>query len=92
MKRGGQHPEWDEEVRFQLLEEEEDVSKQVPPGEAPPLPPPKNGKGPRNIKGGNAMKLQCYADDPRDPELIGETSVDLMEVLTKGETDGTLML
>lgn len=34
------------------------------------------------------MKLACYADDPREPELIGETEVDLTEVLTKGETDG----
>ncbi|KAF7981613.1 hypothetical protein HWV62_32684 [Athelia sp. TMB] len=87
VKRGGQHPEWDEEVRFQLLEEEEDVSKQVAAGEAPPPLPPKNGKGPRNIKGGNSMKIQCFADDPREPELIGETMVDLTEALTKGETD-----
>lgn len=92
VKRGGQHPEWDEEVRFQLLEEEEDLSKQIAAGDAPPALPPKNGKGPRNIKGGNAMKLQCFADDPRDPELIGETSVDLTEALTKGETDGAFML
>jgi hypothetical protein len=34
------------------------------------------------------MKIACFADDARDPTLIGETSVDLTEVLTKGETDG----
>lgn len=34
------------------------------------------------------MKLACYADDPREPDLIGECNVDLSEVLTKGETDG----
>ena len=34
------------------------------------------------------MTIACYADDPREPELIGETEVDLTEVLTKGETDG----
>lgn len=34
------------------------------------------------------MALACYADDPREPELIGEAQVDLTEVLTKGETDG----
>jgi hypothetical protein len=34
------------------------------------------------------MKLSCYADDPREPDLIGQTDVDLTEVLTKGETDG----
>ena len=38
------------------------------------------------------MKLACYADDPREPELIGETDVDLTEVLTKGETDGQFCL
>lgn len=34
------------------------------------------------------MALACYADDPREPDLIGESKVDLTEVLTKGETDG----
>ncbi len=34
------------------------------------------------------MKLACYADDSREPDLIGESKVDLTEVLTKGETDG----
>lgn len=34
------------------------------------------------------MVVACYADDPKEPELIGETIVDLTEVLTKGETDG----
>ena len=38
------------------------------------------------------MKIACFADDARDPTPIGETSVDLTEVLTKGETDGTLIL
>ena len=54
----------------------------------PPPPPPKDGKKAKSIKGGKTMKLACYADDPREPELIGETDVDLTEVLTKGETDG----
>jgi hypothetical protein len=34
------------------------------------------------------MALACFAAD-KEPELIGETMVDLNEVLTKGETDGT---
>jgi len=34
------------------------------------------------------MRLLCYADDPREPELIGEAVVDLSEALKKGETDG----
>jgi len=34
------------------------------------------------------MKVACFADDLRDPIPIGETNVDLTEVLTTGETDG----
>lgn len=34
------------------------------------------------------MAVACYAEDPREPDLIGESKVDLTEVLTKGETDG----
>jgi hypothetical protein len=87
IKRGGQHPEWDEEVRFTLFDG--DDSWRTSDDEAtPPPPPPKNEKGSRNIKGGNIMMLSCWADDAREPDLIGEASVDLTEVLTKGETDG----
>ena len=90
IKRGGQHPEWDEEVRFSLLEDSEDERDKAANGDGTPPPlPPKNAKEPRKIKGGTSMKIQCFADDPREPDLIGETTVDLTEVLTKGETDGT---
>ena len=34
------------------------------------------------------MKVACFADDPREPDFIGEADVDLTEALTKGETDG----
>ena len=34
------------------------------------------------------MRLACYADDPREPELVGEVMINLKDVLTKGETDG----
>lgn len=34
------------------------------------------------------MHLCCFADDPREPDLIGDCKVDLTEVFTKGETDG----
>ncbi|OBZ76196.1 Ingression protein fic1 [Grifola frondosa] len=71
IRRGGQHPEWDEEIRFTLLEDDQDE-----------LP-----RGPPKIKGGKIMAVSCYAEDPRDPDLIGEAKVDLTEVLTKGETD-----
>ncbi|KAJ6599251.1 hypothetical protein DFH09DRAFT_1389567 [Mycena vulgaris] len=81
VKRGGQHPEWDEEIRFTLYEDDAVASN----GQAPPPPPPKDGK--KTIKGGSVMKLSCFADDPREPDLIGQADVDLTEVLTKGETD-----
>lgn len=86
IRRGGQHPEWDEEFRFTIRE---DVETEVARGsDTPPPLPPKKFKGPKKIKGGSSMKLQCYADDAREPDFIGETLVDLTEALTKGETDG----
>lgn len=89
IRRGGQHPEWDEEIRFTLFEDAGDVLDRTTNGDrTPPLPPPKDEKGPKKIKGGKIMKLSCFADDPREPDLIGEADVDLTEVLTQGETDG----
>lgn len=92
VKRGGQHPEWDEEVRFTLYEDVEDeLQRTAHGGGTPPPPPPKGDKEKvhqKKIKGGKILKVSCYADDPREPDLIGETTVDLTEVLTKGETDG----
>lgn len=93
IRRGGQHPEWDEEVRFTLFEDPDAEPAPLVNGDGtPPPPPPKsNGKEPPKIKGGRSMALACYADDPREPDLIGETNVDLTEALTKGETDGELL-
>ncbi|KAF8639740.1 hypothetical protein AX17_001002 [Amanita inopinata Kibby_2008] len=87
IKRGGQHPEWDEEIRFTLFEDTEDTSEQSAQKNSTPPPPPKNVRRPKNIRGGRAMKVACFADDPREPDFIGEADVDLTEVLTKGETD-----
>ncbi|KAF8623430.1 hypothetical protein AX15_006372 [Amanita polypyramis BW_CC] len=88
IKRGGQHPEWDEEIRFTLLEDKEDTSDQMTQrGDSPLHPPPKSSRGPKKIKGGRTMKVACFADDSREPDFIGEADVDLTEVLTKGETD-----
>jgi hypothetical protein len=86
IRRGGQHPEWDEEIRFTVYEDSDDLSTSDD-GSPPPLPP-KAGRGPKKIQGGEQMALACFAAD-KEPELIGETMVDLNEVLTKGETDGT---
>lgn len=91
IKRGGQHPEWDEEIRFTLYEDTDDVLARTARGDGTPPPlPPKDNKKTLNVKGGKTMKVACYADDPREPDLIGECEVDLTEVLTKGETDGML--
>jgi len=88
-KRGGQHPEWDQELRFTLFEEIEDgYGRPTDDDGSPPPLPPKNPKGPPSLAGGKFMKIACFADDARDPTQIGETNVDLTEVLTKGETDG----
>ncbi|KDQ07492.1 hypothetical protein BOTBODRAFT_192411 [Botryobasidium botryosum FD-172 SS1] len=85
VKRGGQHPVWDEELRFALFEDlEEELKKGT---DAPPPVPPKAGSNVKSVKGGKSMTLKCYADDPREPDLIGEVMVDLTEVLTTGETD-----
>lgn len=34
------------------------------------------------------LKIACYADDPREPELIGEAELDYSDTLKKGEFDG----
>ena len=86
IRRGGQHPEWDEEIRFTIYEDSDALSASDD-GSPPPLPP-KAGRGPKKIQGGEKMALACFAAD-KEPELIGETMVDLNEALTKGETDGT---
>ncbi|TFL00564.1 hypothetical protein BDV98DRAFT_569216 [Pterulicium gracile] len=90
IKKGGQHPEWDEEVRFSIYAADVNDDFEIVPhpnGSAPPPPPKEDTKGPRKVKGGTQMKLHCFADDPREPEVIGETVVDISEVLTTGETD-----
>jgi hypothetical protein len=48
----------------------------------------KSRKGPLAKKGQKSMKLACYADDAKEPELIGECSVSIEDVLKKGEVDG----
>ena len=33
------------------------------------------------------MRLACYADDAKEPELIGDCTVSIDDVLKKGEVD-----
>jgi C2 domain len=94
LKKGGQHPEWDEEVRFPIVEDTEDIlvrtSSRSGEDETPPPVPSKEPAEHKFNKKRN-MQLSCYADDPREPELIGEITISLENVLTKGETDGMLV-
>ncbi len=58
-----------------------------------PSPPAKNGSSPlrkstAKFRTKKVIKLAVYADDAREPELVGEALVDLTTVLTKGEQDG----
>jgi hypothetical protein len=48
----------------------------------------KSRKGPIGKKGGKSMKVACFADDAKEPELIGEVTVPIDEVLKQGEVDG----
>lgn len=48
----------------------------------------KSRKGPIGKKGGKSMKVACFADDAKEPELIGEVTVPIDEVLKLGEVDG----
>jgi hypothetical protein len=117
--RGGQHPEWDEELRFTIQEDLDDIllrSESLPDSlnsslSSKPLPPPgqpadppmpgaitsaalasKSRKGPIGKKGGKSMRVTCYADDAKEPELIGEVAVNIDDVLKNGEVDGELSL
>lgn len=118
--RGGQHPEWDEELRFTIIEDLEEVLARSDSKDAlsastsstnQPTPPAKDGslsghgqgqgvttaaalatkgrRGPMGKKsGGKKMVVTCYADDAKEPELIGECVVPIDDVLKKGEVDG----
>lgn len=44
-------------------------------------------KGAIGKKGGKSMRLACYADDAKEPELIGDCTVSIDDVLKKGEVD-----
>ncbi|KAF8307002.1 hypothetical protein DL93DRAFT_2029451, partial [Clavulina sp. PMI_390] len=85
VKRGGQHPVWDEELRFPLTEDTEDLLARTSGrgGDGNPPPVPSKGDDLHVFNKKRKMRLAIYADDPREPELIGEIMVDLEPVLTK---------
>lgn len=90
IKKGGQHPEWDEQVKFDIYEDledalarkEEDAKKDDSTGRA-------QGRKKKVVeKGRKTMRVACYADAPREPELIGEAVFDLAKALNSGEDEG----
>ncbi|EIW80807.1 hypothetical protein CONPUDRAFT_105938, partial [Coniophora puteana RWD-64-598 SS2] len=84
IKRGGQHPEWDEELRFTMFADEGvELSRTVHGSDIPPPLPPKGLGTDMRVQRTKAMRLSCYSAEPRDPKLIGKTLVDLTEVLTE---------
>mgnify|MGYP000627958356 CR=1 FL=1 len=81
-KRGGQHPTWDEQLHFEVYEDMEDATKGSV-GQSGTV------KG-NSKKTPKVLKVSCYADDVRDPEIIGEGIVDLSTTFKTGEFDGEL--
>lgn len=89
-KRGGQHPNWDEQLHFEIYDDLEDAMKKgIGSGDSTIKASSNTAQKSRKGKGGaKILKVSCYADDARDPELIGEGQVDLTETLKTGEFDG----
>lgn len=109
MHSGGQHPNWDEELRFTIMEDADDM---IAAAEAagslsgkkdtlPKLPEEPGVVTPQSMAnkarqkagtgkkaGGKSIKVACWADDLKEPELIGEVVVPIDECLKKGEMDG----
>jgi hypothetical protein len=92
MSRGGQHPEFDDEVRFKIYEETEDILNR----------PSKSSETPSTISDvssnstgatarlplNKSIQVQVWADDSKEPKIVGECSVDLSEVFRTCEQDG----
>lgn len=120
-KKGGQHPEWDEEVRFRIYEDAEDIVRRpvrAPHSSDPPVAPDSlNGTPSRESSasssgvggrtGGSSlppipgevrmparksMTVQIFADDAKEPKLVGEAVVDLSQVIKSGEHDDWFQL
>lgn len=88
--RGGQAPTWDHELHFSIPSTLQDFAG---PGAAKVTATGGVGPGaggatkPEVQAAAHMLKIACWADDARDPKLIGEAVVDLTEVLRKGEFD-----
>jgi hypothetical protein len=91
VKRGGQTPVWDEEMRFEIWETGADeLSHEIDATGG--IRPVKESA--TIVKKGAAahkkeLKVAVWADDPKDPELVGENVLDITDIHTKGEWDGS---
>jgi len=93
VKKGGQAPEWDDELRFEIWQDAPDEARPEVTSTGGVKPAVENGSisSTRIIKQGpdankKIMKVAVYADDPRDPDLIGEGSVDLADTLKRANS------
>lgn len=92
IKKGGQHPEWDEQVKFDIYEDAEDVkSTSLAGSESSGSLGKSTGASRRKsfAKGTKSVKLAVFADAPREPELVGEAVYDLSKALNTGEDEGS---
>lgn len=96
IKKGGQHPEWDEQVKFDIIEDASDLlARPQPDGLSASDSSSSLGRsgaaiGKKKVfaKGTKTLKLAVYADAPREPELVGEAVFDLAKALNTGEDEG----
>lgn len=102
--RGGQQPTWDEEFRFEIpkdINQTHSVSKLaavnkhggVSSASATGAGALKGKVEPQpvvlpNQAGKRILRLAVYADDAKDPSLIGEALVELEDTIKKGNFDG----
>ena len=91
IKKGGQHPEWDEQVKFDIYEDMHDqLSRTKEDQDSLGKSTSSTRRERRKVfdKGSHTMRVACYADAPREPELIGEAVFDLAKALNTGEDEG----
>ena len=89
-KRAGQTPEWDYEARFEVftLGDGTDVRQEITAsGGVQPAKPSATGT-PTKASKKRELKIAVFSDDARDPELIGDATVNLETTIQKGEFDG----
>ncbi|EGG09642.1 uncharacterized protein MELLADRAFT_71212 [Melampsora larici-populina 98AG31] len=82
-KRGGQHPLWDDELRFEIYENLKDVKPSTKVSSPIKSSHPSSSLE-LNVK---ELRIAVYAHDSHHPELIGEGTVDITDTLRKGEFD-----